>query len=73
MHERCITRVAQAECSLGRHRRLILPPIAVLKDQARRRVKGESGTKSSSNGKNSDSKSSDSSESSRPSQFNNCG
>lgn len=31
--------MSQAECSLGRHRRLILPPIAVLKDQPRRRRK----------------------------------
>eukprot|EP00752_Nemacystus_decipiens_P015578 g13901.t1 len=37
VHEGCISRVAQSECSLGRHRRLILPPIAVLKDQPRRK------------------------------------
>ncbi|CAM9482593.1 unnamed protein product, partial [Hapterophycus canaliculatus] len=37
VHEGCISRVSQSECSLGRHRRLILPPIAVLKDQPRRK------------------------------------
>lgn len=37
MHEGCISRASHAECSLGRHRRLILPPIAVLKDQPRRK------------------------------------
>ncbi|CAN0402010.1 unnamed protein product [Pylaiella littoralis] len=37
VHEGCVSRVSQSECSLGRHRRLILPPTAVLKDQPRRR------------------------------------
>ncbi|CAN0470918.1 unnamed protein product, partial [Ectocarpus sp. 12 AP-2014] len=37
VHEGCISRVTHTECSLGRHRRLILPPIAVLKDQPRKK------------------------------------
>ncbi|CAM9813706.1 unnamed protein product, partial [Ectocarpus sp. 6 AP-2014] len=37
VHEGCISRMAHTECSLGRHRRLILPPTAVLKDQPRKK------------------------------------
>lgn len=43
VHKGCVGRLAQSECTLGRHRRLILPPIAVLKDEQPRKkgtVKG---------------------------------
>lgn len=41
VHEGCAARMSEAVCTLGRHRRLILPPIAVLKNQPPRRAKGE--------------------------------
>ena len=37
VHEGCVARVSEGVCTLGRHRRLILPPIAVLKNQPPRR------------------------------------
>lgn len=40
VHDGCIGRAIESECTLGRHRRLILPPIAVLKDQQPRKKAG---------------------------------
>ena len=50
VHEGCVARVSEAACSMGRHRRLILPPIAVLKDLPRRKRKGEGNRRFASQG-----------------------
>lgn len=41
IHTGCADRMKDAKCSLGRHRRLILPPMAVVKNQPLRRGKGQ--------------------------------